>query len=168
MDRRRVNVPFLGAAAALGSTAILTVWLLRMRAQDGIAWEASIIACVFALTHHLFLEWNGKTKGLDGPAAAATLSAGAPFVVLLFGSAMAHGAPPWPWIAAWIFPRRPADPAGGAHRTSDAPDRRRRGGRRGRVVPARPALRRGGISRARRRSCWPCWASPCSRRWCRS
>ena len=98
---RRARVPLLGLAAALGSTATLIVWLLRTRAAD--PWQAAIIACAFALIHHVFLELRGRTDAREGEATAAIVSAGAPFVVLLFGSAMAQGAPPWAWISAWLF-----------------------------------------------------------------
>jgi uncharacterized membrane protein len=97
---KRAHLPFLAIAAALGSTATLAAWLLRTR--GGAPWEAAIIACAFALTHHLFLERSGRARGLEGAAPAAVFSAVIPFLVLLLGSVMAQGAPPWPWIAAWL------------------------------------------------------------------
>jgi uncharacterized membrane protein len=88
---RRLAIPGLGFAAAVGSAATLAAWLLRVPVTPGTAWEASAIACAFALVHHAF-----------GAAPAAIFSAASPFVVLLVASASAQGVAPWPWVVAWL------------------------------------------------------------------
>jgi uncharacterized membrane protein len=109
--------PWLGLAAACGTTAVALVWMWSRSLGEALAWESVGVAVLLAAVFHAFVELDREPAGRDGPAPAAMVSSLGLFTVLLGASVTNHAVALWPWLVGWLalaalvvrhgtFPRR--------------------------------------------------------------
>src|SRR5207244_308262 len=94
-DRLLLGLAILGAFAFLFAAAPR----LAGGAEADLAWETALWCVLFALTFHVFVEWEREPGGVDSPAPAAIVASLGLFVLLIVGSASTSMAEPWPWLA---------------------------------------------------------------------
>ncbi len=101
--RARRDAEWITVGAAVAGLAVLTTWLVQHHPQD-VAWEASLMVCLFAGAFHGLAEIAHRRDDAPAPMAdpiAVLAAIGAIGVLALIAAESASGSP-WPWLAGWI------------------------------------------------------------------
>jgi uncharacterized membrane protein len=111
--------PLVGAAAAAAALAAVTVWCVRSRLDEALAWEVVASGAALALGLHVFWELDLRRGAAEaGRAVTAERLAAAGFLLLFAAVPLALEEPsPWPWLAGWtalgvLLWRQSATPGG--------------------------------------------------------
>ncbi len=91
---------WLGAAAAAGSVAVVTVWLAERSFAP--VWPVVAAAVALSLPFRFFVEWEPERSGPEGPGQAAEVSTLGFFGVLVLGAVATADPTPWPWLVGWL------------------------------------------------------------------
>ena len=91
----------LPIGAAVGSTAVVGVWIAQRALTTALAWEVTAVALALALVYHAFVEWEPDTGIAEGPSPPAIAAVLTSFGLLILAAPMSTGVPLWPWLVGW-------------------------------------------------------------------